>query len=95
MPGAFLEKSSDHTRYVTHAHCMVNLGYYCNQVEFQSLSHSSGVHPSQHTAVKTPCALVMCANAQEYVGAVLKNALIAGFAACDNAGIFSLESTRL
>ena len=95
LPGAFLEKSSegpelrdppllylsrvDLAPYITHAHCAVNLGYYCNQVEFQSLCHSSGVYPRKYIAVKTLCALVMCANAQEFkfVGAVLQSAFIA------------------
>ena len=60
---------ADHAMFM-HAHCTVNLGNY--EVEFQSLSHSSGVHASQHTAVKTPCALVMCVNAQEYIHMVLQ-----------------------
>ena len=33
--------------------------YYCNQIEFQSLLHSSGVHPRKHTVPKIPCALLI------------------------------------
>ena len=84
----------DHTPFILCTRRSLSLCYACtlrgnlgNQAEFQSLSHSSGVHPRKHTAVKPPCALVMCANAQEfkYVGVVLQSTLIAGFAACANA----------
>lgn len=74
LPGAILEQSSggsssrivrrgttpllyraraDHASYVTHAQCAMN-----SLLEFQSITHSSGVYPSKHTAVKSPFALV-------------------------------------